>query len=263
LPKTFLITAATGIGAETARLLAQSNTPQNQIQIFFLSETDGPCSHLRDELKQHGATSEHLVGDLNEPALANRLISACAERFGRIDGVFNVAGISGRRFGDGPIHTCTGEGWQKTIDSNLTTQYRICREALKIMIQQEIRDGERGVILNMSSILALHPEPEYFETVAYSASKGGVLSMTRTMASTYLRDRIRVNAIAPGVTNTNMISRITANESILNTVRRKQALIDGVIPVRHVASACVFLLSDLSRSITGQCLEVDAGWGLS
>ena len=129
-------------------------------------------------------------------------------RFGRLDGLFNVAGISGRRFGDGPVHECTEEGWAITIKTNLTTQYRMCREAIRIMMSQPIPgNGQRGVILNMSSILGIDPQPQHFDTVAYAASKGAIVAMSRTIAASYAKHKIRVNVIAPSLVRTPMSAR--------------------------------------------------------
>ena len=188
----------------------------------------------------------------------------CVRQFGRIDGLFNVAGISGRRFGDGPVHECTEEGWKVTIDANLTTQYRMCREVVRVMLAQPaLTSGQRGVILNMSSILALDPEPTHFSTVAYAASKGAVIAMSRSMAATYARNKIRVNVIAPALVRTAMSARAAEDPAVVDFIKGKQALLDGLIPSQDVANACAFLLTDTSRSITGEVLKVDAGWCLT
>jgi NAD(P)-dependent dehydrogenase (short-subunit alcohol dehydrogenase family) len=257
---TYLITASTGIGAETARTLARNSSVPNSVRIFFCSLLPERCGTLRNDLFSLGACAEFLTGDLTDAAFPPRLVAACVERFGHLDALFNVAGISGRSFGDGPVDSCTEQGWQKTLEANLTTQYRMCREAIPIMLRQQPIHGLRGSVLNMSSILALHPEPLHFDTVAYAASKGGILSMTRTMAASYVRDKIRVNAVAPALVRTSMSARACEDESILEFLRRKQPLTEGVIPVEDVANVCAFLLTPLSRAITGQCLEIDAGW---
>ena len=112
------------------------------------------------------------------------MIETAVSEFGRLDGVFNVAGISGRRYGDGPVHECTEEGWAITLNANATTQYRVCREAVRVMLTQPHgHNGQRGVILNMASVLGLYPEPKYFDTVAYAASKGAIIALSRTMAA--------------------------------------------------------------------------------
>jgi NAD(P)-dependent dehydrogenase (short-subunit alcohol dehydrogenase family) len=258
-PGAFIISGATGIGAETARLLAAQGR-----RIFIVAREEEACAELTRELRALGAQAESHACDLVNPASAPLVIQECNRRFGRLDGLFNVAGTSGRRFGDGAPHECTEEGWAATLDANLTTQYRMCREALRILLAQPPgENGQRGVILNMSSILALDPDGEHFSTVAYSAAKGAIISMSRTMAATYARQKIRVNVVAPALVRTAMSARASEDAAILDFMRVKQPLTEGLIPVQDVAAACAFLLTDASRSITGQVLCVDAGWGLA
>ena len=261
MARTFLITANTGIGAETARQLAIAD---KETQIFFTGREEKHCASLAAELSALGATSTYLVGDLTDAETAPKVVAACIDRFGRIDSLFNVAGVSGRRFGDGPAHECTEDGWALTMETNVTTVYRMSRETLKVMRQQALGpDGQRGAILNMASILAVSPEPDHFDTVAYAASKGAILAMTRTMAASYMRNKIRVNAIAPALVRTPMSARASEDLTILKFIKQKQPLIADILPVEDVASACVYLLTSPSRSITGQVLAVDAGWSLA
>lgn len=258
-PRVYLITASTEIGAETARQLAALGH-----SIFLASRTEANCRALAEELKTAGARCAWHAGDLADPATAPAIVAACLREFGRIDGLYNVAGISGRKSGDGPLHECTEEGWRTVMETNAASQYRMSREVLKIMIEQEPdpNNGQRGVILNMASILGLHPEPQHFNAIAYAAAKGAILSMTRTAAAYYARDGIRVNAIAPALVHTPMSARASEDPEILDFISKKQMLTGGVMPVGDVAATGVFLLTDASRSITGEVLRVSAGWEL-
>lgn len=259
--KTYLITGASGIGAETARLLARNG--QGGVRIFLAALEEDQCSELAGELRSLGVGAAFLAGDLCNPEFASAAVRACIRSFGRIDGLFSVAGTSGRRFGDGPLHECTEQGWARTIEANLTTQYRVCRETVKAMLAQPLgADGQRGVLLNMSSILALHPEPVHFDTIAYAASKGGILAMSRTMAASYAASGIRVNAIAPGLVCTRMSRRASSDQKIVDAMRGKQPLAQGLMSAADVAASCVYLLTSASRPVTGQVIEVDGGWGL-
>jgi NAD(P)-dependent dehydrogenase (short-subunit alcohol dehydrogenase family) len=123
-------------------------------------------------------------------------------------------------------------------------------------------NGQRGVILNMASILGIHPEPKHFDTVAYAASKGAIIAFSRTMAASYAQARIRVNVIAPALVRTPMSARASEDPAILDFMKSKQPLVEDVIDAEDVASACVYLLTDASRAVTGQVLTVDAGWQL-
>lgn len=257
--RTYLITASSGIGAAAARQLGGETSC-----IYLVSKDENQCISLAAELEKLGSQVAFRAGDLTDPATAPAAVIDCVDRFGRLDALFNVAGISGRSYGDGPIDECSEEAWQATLQGNATTQYRVCREAVRVMLRQEPgASGERGVILNMSSILALHPDARHFGTVAYAASKGAIIAMSKTMAACYATRKIRVNAIAPGLVRTPMSARASSNAEILDYMKVRQPLLQNVIPVEDVASSCVFLLTDASRSITGQIVKVDAGWSVA
>lgn len=261
-PRNYLITAASGIGAATARMLAAANP--KSIQLFLVAREEQDCSELALELRSLGVLVEYRAGDLTDPEFAPLVVADCASSFGRIDALFNVAGISGRRFGDGPIHDCTEAGWSMTWNSNVTTQYRMCREVVRLMLSQSLgANGQRGVILNMASILGINPEPKHFDTVAYATSKGAIIAMSRSIAASCSKNKIRVNAVAPGLVRTPMSARASENPEIVNFMKTKQPLVEGMISVEDVAAACVYLLTDSSRAVTGQVLVVDAGWNLS
>jgi NAD(P)-dependent dehydrogenase (short-subunit alcohol dehydrogenase family) len=257
--KVFIITGSTGIAGETIKLACEKGA-----KVFYASRTENSCAALSKELKSMGFFADYLVGDLTNPNVAPAIVKACLEKHGRVDGLFNVAGISGRKFGDGPAHECTEEGWEATFNANVTTQYRMCREVLKVMINQIPDDvGLRGTILNMASILGIYPEPKYFSTIAYAAAKGAIISMSKSMASFYAPIGIRVNAIAPGLAITKMSERASANPEILDFLKTKQPLKGSVMTAREVAESAIFLLSSASRVITGETLIVDAGWSIS
>lgn len=264
MPKTYLITGASGIGAETAKVLARDRQEPGGIQLFIAARTEAKCQALVKELQSLGSESDYMAGDLTEAAFAPRLVAAVVSRFGRIDGLFNVAGISGRRHGDGRVHECTEEGWAITLNTNATTQYRVCRETVRVMLEQSPDEsGQRGVILNMASVLGIQPEPKHFDTVAYAASKGAIIALSRTMAASYAHQKIRVNVIAPGLVRTPMSARASEDREITDFMKSKQPLVGDVIAVEDVASACFFLLTSASRSVTGQVLAVDGGWQIS
>jgi NAD(P)-dependent dehydrogenase (short-subunit alcohol dehydrogenase family) len=172
--------------------------------------------------------------------------------------------MSGRRFGDGPVHECTEEGWDVTMETNVKSTFLMCREVLRAMINQTPdENGIRGAILNMASVLVFSPEPQFFATHAYTASKSAIVGLTMAMAARYASDKIRVNAIAPGLTRTPMSGRAQQNPDILEFMRIKQPLSEDLIEADDVARAALFLLSSEARYITGEVLRVDAGWRVS
>ena len=257
--KVYIITGSSGIAAETIKLAVVLGA-----KVFYIGRNIDHCEQLLHDIHESGFDADYMVGDLTHPNVAIDLVQKCVEKHGRIDGLYNVAGISGRRFGDGPIHECTEEGWHTTLNTNVTTQYRMCREVVRQMLTQEPdSDGLRGTILNMASILGLSPEPKFFSTIAYAAAKGAIISMSQSMAAKYSLNKIRVNTIAPGLALTRMSVRASQNDEIVNFMKIKQPLIEAVMDAKDVANASIFLLSSQSKTITGDVLKVDAGWSIS
>lgn len=254
LDKVLLITGSTGIAAATADLAAQAGA-----RIFITSRTPEHADELAE--KTGGA---FLAADLVRSDSAPRVVEACVAAFGRLDALFNVAGISGRRFGDGPLHECTEEGWDATLDANVKSMFLMCKAALGQMMKQPVApNGLRGTILNMASVLGLSPQAQHFATHAYAASKGAILGMSKSMAAYYACHRIRVNVIAPALVRTPMSARAQGDPAILELMKTKQPLAEDLIDAADVARAALFLLGDDSRMITADILTVDAGWSVS
>jgi NAD(P)-dependent dehydrogenase (short-subunit alcohol dehydrogenase family) len=257
--KICLITGSTGIGAATARLAAEAGA-----RVFVVSRTEAHCRALAEEIVAAGGCANFRAADLTHAAAVDDAVAHCAAEFGRIDALFNVAGISGRRFGDGPMHECTEEGWDTTLDTNARSMFLMCRAVLRQMLAQPLAEnGLRGTILNMASVLAFSPEPRFFATHAYAASKGAIISMSRSMAAYYAPHKIRVNVIAPSLIRTPMSRRAQENSDILERMKTKQPLCEDLIEAAEVARAALFLLGDDARVITGDVMTVDAGWTVS
>lgn len=254
--KVLLITGSTGIAAATAERAAREGA-----RVFVASRT---AEHARDLARRIGTAGDFAAADLSRPEEAARAVEACVGRFGRIDALFNVAGLSGRKFGDGPVHECTAEGWDATLDANSKSLFLVCREVLRRMLAQPVgANGLRGAILNMASALVSAPRADHFATHAYAASKGAIVAMSRAMAAYYAPHKIRVNVIAPGLVRTPMSLRAQGDEKILALMKTKQPLTGDLIEAEEIARAAVFLLSDDARCVTGDVLTVDAGWGVS
>lgn len=257
--RVLLLSGASGIAAATARFAVREGA-----KLFFVSLAEEECAALHEELRQLTRDCAFICGDLGETATANRAVAACVEQFGRIDALFNVAGISGRRFGDGPLHECTDEGFDVTMKANLRTMFGLSRATLRQMLtQSKGENGQRGAILNMATVTAYSPQSDFFATHAYAAAKGGVIAMTKAMASYYAPHGIRVNAIAPGLVRTPMSQRAQSNESIRALMEKKQALAGGILEPGDIARTALFLLSDYARMTTGEVVSVDGGWHVS
>ena len=254
--KVLMISGATGIAGAAARLAAAEGA-----KVFVVSLGRDECAALGAELESSGAAVRTLAGDLTSAETARRAVKACVSVFGRIDALFHVAGGSGRRFGDGPWHECSDEGWRETLDRNLTSTFLLARETLQQMIRQEPgENGQRGAIVLTGSITAFHPEPQRFATHAYAAAKGAIEALTRAAAAYYAPHKIRINAVAPGLVRTPMSRRAQQDPEIMEFIARKQALAGGILEPEDVARAALFLLSNEARHITGEILAVDGGW---
>jgi NAD(P)-dependent dehydrogenase (short-subunit alcohol dehydrogenase family) len=216
--------------------------------------------HVIEAKKKFGDNGFAIEADATNEATAEKAIQICAGKFGGFDGLYHVAGGSGRKFGDGPLHELTTEGWEKTLQLNLTSLMFSNRAAVKYFMEKK----QAGVILNMSSVLGFSPSPKYFSTHAYAAAKSAVIGFTKAIAAYYAPYNIRVNVIAPSLIETPMSQRATNDEIIMQFIKTKQPIDNGRIGVPEDADgAAVFLLSEQSKFITGQVIAVDGGWSVS
>ncbi len=176
-----LITGSTGIAAASGRRLAAEGAA-----VFIVSRTPEHARTLADELATAGRQAAWVVADLTVESEVDEAVATAVERFGRIDGLFAIAGGSGRRFGDGPIHELSAAGWDRTLELNLRTQALTCRAVVRQMLAQGPNSsGTRGSILLMGSVTATDPAPEFFATHAYAAAKGATTALMTAMAATY------------------------------------------------------------------------------
>jgi NAD(P)-dependent dehydrogenase (short-subunit alcohol dehydrogenase family) len=197
--------------------------------------------------------------DASRPEQVERLFADSVASLGGLDVLYHVAGISGRRHGDGPLHECTDEGWQATVDANLKSTFLTNRAALRHFLER----GQGGVILNMASVLGWSPSPRHFDTCAYAATKGGIIALSRLAAARYAAEGVRVNVLAPGLVDTPMSTRAVGDPAIGHFLQTKQPLGPGPGRPEDCADAAVFLCGDESRFVTGVVLPVDGGWCVS
>ena len=201
-----------------------------------------------------------LCGNAVNPDTSINAIEACVEKFGDFNGLYHVAGGSGRKMGDGPLHEMTLEGWNKTIELNLTSLMLSNQAAVRWFLKV----NKSGSIVNMGSILGFSPSPVYFATHAYAATKSAVIGFTKSLAAYYAKNNIRFNVLVPGLVETPMSQRASKDEKILAYIKTKQPLDGGRNgqPGDLDGLAC-YLLSDYSRFTTGQVIAVDGGWSIS
>ncbi|WP_119072754.1 SDR family NAD(P)-dependent oxidoreductase [Aggregatilinea lenta] len=239
--------AASGIGRAAALRFAAEGAAVAALDI----NPEGLAETQRTIASESGIAHTYAV-DLTQSEQVETSIQSIVAEHGPIDGLFNVAGGSGRRHGDGPVDQCTLDGWEYTLTLNLTTTFLMCKYSIP-----QLKDG--GAIVNLSSVLGLTGNAE-FATHAYAASKGAVISMSQAMAVYYAPRGIRVNVIAPGLIKTGMSARAQSNEAVMALMKRLQPLTGTIGDAEAVADVAAFLISDDARFVTGVVIPVDGGW---
>ena len=242
----------TGMGLAAAKALKA-----NGADVLVIGRNPESCSKAEQQLGE-GAISQS--GDATRPETMKTAIKTAHETFGKITGLFHVAGGSGRRWGDGPLDKISLEGWNKTMELNLTSMMLSNQAMVNYFLEHE----SEGVILNMGSVLGYSPSPKYFTTHAYAAAKSAIIGFSKSIAAYYAEHNIRINVIAPSLFITPMAKRAAEDEEILGFLKTKQPL-DGGRPgaSEDIDNAVLMFLHPGSKFITGQVLAVDGGWTLS
>jgi NAD(P)-dependent dehydrogenase (short-subunit alcohol dehydrogenase family) len=247
--KRVLVTGASGIGAATARRCREEGA-----RVFVADRDAARVDALCASLPGLAGSA----ADLADEAGAEAVAAEAVEALGGLDVLVNVAGLSGRRYGDGPVHGASAGGWDAVMDNNARSTFLMCRFALAPMLRQG-----RGAVVNTGSVLAYAPAAAHFATHAYAASKGAIHALTLSMAAAYARDGVRVNAVAPGLIATPMSERAQGDPAVLAYLRERQPLTGAPGAPEDVADAIVYLASDEARFVTGTILEVAGGWGVA
>jgi NAD(P)-dependent dehydrogenase (short-subunit alcohol dehydrogenase family) len=239
-----VVTGSSGIAAATASQLSAKGDA-----LFIISIDPVSSKSLADSLR--GGTG-WFAANLEEELQAIDAFTAAEETLGKIDAVVAVAGGSARSQGDGWLHEMTFEAWQAALSLNLTSMFLTSREGVRRMRR------EGGSLVMTSSVLVSSPQPDNFTTHGYAAAKAAITGWTKSLASAYAPDGIRVNTVAPGLVRTSMTQRAEHDESIMSFAQRKQPLVRDLLSAEVVAEAMCWFVH--CEGITGQVLSVDGGW---
>jgi 3-oxoacyl-[acyl-carrier protein] reductase len=244
--KTVVITGAKqGMGKADALAFAESGA---KVTVADISQED--CQSVVDEIKKNGGQGLAVKCDVTDEKEVEGMIKKTVEKFGRVDILVNNAGICQFK----PFLELTEEEWQRTLDINLKGYFLCAKAAAKEMAKQK-----SGAIVNISSVVMGQMGMGMVGLSHYSASKGGIAALTKTLALELAPYNVRVNAIAPGAIDTPMAASVKTDPKIL-----EQTL--AMIPMRRmgkpeeIANTVLFLSSDASSYITGSMVVVDGGW---
>lgn len=238
--------APRGIGQATAQLFAEHGA---KIVIADISVDETTTDMFYSTLNTMVRAATEVISvrcDISDRQDCNRLIATVVNHFGDLDVLVNSAGI----VGSGPMLDIDENALDRMISVNLTGAFNLCRAALAIFAGQG-----RGVIVNIAS-LAAQRGGGLVGGAHYAAAKGGVVSLTRSIAREFGQLGVRANSICPAMAQTGMLDKLT--DAQIEAIKKEIPLRRLGTP-RDVAGACLFLASDLSNFVTGATLDVNGG----
>ena len=235
--------AGAGIGRGVAQIFAREGA-----HVVVADIDAGAAGQVAAEIvKSNVAAEEHAV-DVTDTAQVKKLMQAIGERHGKLDVLVNNAGVGERC----DFRHLTDEAWDRVWKVNLDGTVRCAREAFELL-----RASGRGSVINLSSVMA---DKHTRQMAVYSATKGAVLALSRSLAVEYAPYGIRVNTLLPGYVETALIGRYIANPMIAKGLLAQTPLRRFGTP-EDIANAALFLASDEAAYITGAALNVDGGMG--
>ena len=242
--KTAIVTgASSGIGYAAAKLFASEGA-----NLVVIARRADKLRALADEIVAAGGKAIALVGDVKDEMVAKKGVELAIEHFGGLDIAFNNAGTLGPM---GDLDGISAEDWRDTIDTNLTSAFFCAKYQIPAMLVR----GNASLIFTSSFVGHAIGMPSM---LAYSASKAGLVGLTRSLAAEYSARGVRVNALLPGGTDTDMGRAAAPTQDARAFVENIHAMKRLSLPV-EIARAALFLASDASSFVTGTTLFADGG----
>ena len=238
--------SASGIGRATADVFAREGA------LLVLNDVDRPAL---DTLRAGLSNRNHraVLGDVAQEETARRLVQEAVSAFGRIDVLVNNAGIHFVK----DVTEMSVQEWDRLMDVNLKSMFLCCNHVIPQMLKRK-----SGAIVNLASISSfVGQEMEGASTFAYNITKAGALQLTKSLASRYAADGVRVNCVCPGNVETNILKRATPEETaeFWRQAARLEPMGRNAQP-NEIANAILFLASDEASFVTGCPLVVDGGY---
>lgn len=243
--KVALITGGSfGIGRATAIAFAKRGA-----KVVIADWVEDPEGETLEQVKQAGSEGLFIRCDVSKASDVKLVVEKTIGAFQRIDFAFNNAGIEGS---SAPVHECSEENWDKTININLKGIWLCMKYEIPTMLQQG-----KGAIVNCASVAGLSG---FAGLSAYTASKHGVIGLTKTAALENAKSGIRVNAVCPGVIHTAMVDRVTGKDKEVEKAYVAMEPVGRMGTPEEVAEAVVWLCSDAASFVTGHAMAVDGGY---
>lgn len=244
MAKEVIVTGSSGIAAALIRALDTRGDA-----IYIVGGIDSESEALQNECKNVKGYSSVDLRDEDQTVAA---FQSANQKLGKVTDVVGIVGGSGRKFGDGRIDEISLDGWNQTLALNLSTAFLTLREGVKLLKKAG------GSVTLTGSVLATSPVKEHFTTHAYATSKAALEGLVRVSATSFISEKIRINAVAPGLVDTPMAKRAGEDPEIQKFTAAKQPLAGGQLPATALTSAYLYLIDN--QYVTGEVLTVDGGW---
>lgn len=240
--KTIIVTgASSGIGAAAAQLFASEGA-----NVILGARRKSELEALVDQIANDNGQAISLTGDVTHEAYSTALVDLAIERYGRVDGAFNNAGIIGTM---GPVPTLETADWDAVIATNLTSAFYAAKAQIPVMAEQ----GSGSIVFTSSFVGFSNGGMPGM--AAYAASKAGMIGLTQALASDHAGDGVRINSVLPGGTRTPMAGDDPDTQAFIAGLHPMKRLAEP----QEIAQAALYLLSERASFVTGTPFAVDGG----